>query len=136
MPDLIRFRRPIGLFAFFYACLHFLTYIGVDQFFDIGAILKDIVKRPYVTAGFTGFVLLIPLAVTSTAGWIRRLGGKRWQKLHRLIYVSAIAGVIHYYWLVKSDIRLPLFYGFLVALELGFRVAVRKPAKQPIRVRA
>ncbi len=132
-PELIRFRRLIGLFAFFYACLHFMAYVGLDQFFDMPAILADIAKRPYVTAGFTGFVLLIPLAVTSTAGSIRRLGGKRWQKLHRLIYVTAVAGVIHYYWLVKSDIRLPLFYGFLVALELGYRMAVRKPTKQPVR---
>jgi methionine sulfoxide reductase heme-binding subunit len=129
-PDLIRFRRLIGLFAFFYACLHFMAYVGLDQFFDFSAILKDIAKRPYITAGFTGFVLLIPLALTSTAGSIRRLGGKRWQKLHRLIYVTAVAGVIHYYWLVKSDIRLPLLYGFLVALEFGARLVVRKPARK------
>ena len=132
-PDLIRFRRLIGLFAFFYGCLHFMAYVGLDQFFDMAAIWKDIAKRPYVTAGFTGFVLMIPLAATSTAGWIRRLGGKRWQKLHRLIYVTAIAGVVHYYWLVKSDVRLPILYGFLVALELGFRVtAMRKPAKKSV----
>jgi methionine sulfoxide reductase heme-binding subunit len=131
-PELIRFRRLIGLFAFFYACLHFMAYVGLDQFFDFSAIWKDIAKRPYVTAGFTGFVLLIPLAVTSTTGWIRRLGGKRWQQIHRLIYVTAIAGVIHYYWLVKSDIRLPLFYGCLVAIELTYRLVVRKPAKKPV----
>jgi methionine sulfoxide reductase heme-binding subunit len=131
-PDLIRFRRLIGLFAFFYACLHFMAYVGLDQLFDAAAIWKDIAKRPYVTAGFTGFALMIPLAVTSTAGWIRRLGGKRWQKLHRLIYVTAIAGVIHYYWLVKSDVRLPIFYGFLVALELGFRATARKPMRKPV----
>jgi sulfoxide reductase heme-binding subunit YedZ len=129
-PDLIRFRRLIGLFAFFYVCLHFTSYFWLDQFFDMPAILKDIAKRPYITAGFTGFVLLIPLAVTSTVGWIRRLGGKRWQRLHRLVYISAIAGVIHYYWLVKSDVRLPLFYGLLVAMELAWRMAAaRKPAK-------
>jgi sulfoxide reductase heme-binding subunit YedZ len=92
-------------------------------------VAKDVAKRPYVTAGFTAFVLMIPLALTSTAGWIRRLGGKRWQRLHRLIYVSAIAAVIHYYWLVKSDIRLPALYGALVALELGYRVAVSKSWK-------
>jgi sulfoxide reductase heme-binding subunit YedZ len=126
LPDLIRFRRLIGLFAFFYACLHFTAYLWLDQFFDLSAILKDIAKRPYITAGFTGFVLLIPLAVTSTNSWIRRLGGKRWQKLHRLVYISAIAGVIHYYWLVKSDIRLPVLYGALVGLELGYRFLVRK----------
>jgi methionine sulfoxide reductase heme-binding subunit len=134
LPDLIRFRRLVGLFAFFYACLHFSAYIGLDQFFDFSAIWKDIAKRPYITAGFTGFVLMIPLAVTSTTGWIRRLGGKRWQKLHRLIYITAIAGVIHYYWLVKSDIRLPVFYGFLVAIELTSRLIVRKPAKKTVAV--
>ena len=132
LPELIRFRRLIGLFAFFYACLHFLAYVGLDQFFDLPAIWKDIAKRPYVTAGFTGFVAMIPLAVTSTVGWIRRLGGKQWQRLHRLIYLTAIAGVIHYYWLVKSDVRLPIFYGVLMALELGFRAAVRKPTKKAV----
>ena len=96
----------------------------------MAAIVKDVAKRPYVTAGFTGFVLLIPLAITSTTGWIRRLGGKRWQRLHRLIYVTAIAAVIHYYWLVKSDIRLPVLYGTLVALELGYRLAVLKPSRK------
>jgi sulfoxide reductase heme-binding subunit YedZ len=126
VPDLIRFRRLIGLFAFFYACLHFATYLWLDHSFDMPAIVKDVAKRPYVTAGFTGFVLMIPLAITSTTGWIRRLGGKRWQRLHRLIYVTAIAGVIHYYWLVKSDIRLPVLYGTLVALELIYRLAVSK----------
>jgi sulfoxide reductase heme-binding subunit YedZ len=131
VPDLIRFRRLIGLFAFFYACLHFATYLWLDHGFDMAAIVKDVAKRPYVTAGFTGFVLLIPLAVTSTTGWIRRLGGKRWQRLHRLIYVTAIAGVIHYYWLVKSDIRLPVLYGALVALELGYRLlAALKPSRK------
>jgi sulfoxide reductase heme-binding subunit YedZ len=121
-PWLIKFRRMFGLFAFFYACLHFLTYIWLDQFFSWPSIVKDVYKRPFITAGFTAFVLLIPLALTSTAGWIRRLGGKRWQMLHRLIYLSAVAGVVHYYWLVKSDVRLPLLYGVLVALLLGFRM--------------
>lgn len=133
-PDLIRFRRLIGLFAFFYASLHFMAYIGLDEFFDFHAIWADIAKRPYVTAGFTGFVLMIPLAVTSTTGWIRRLGGRRWQRLHKLIYLTAIAGVIHYYWLVKSDVRLPLLYGGLVALEFALRLMVRKPAKKPVLV--
>ena len=128
VPELVRFRRLVGLFAFFYACLHFATYLWLDHDFDMPAIVKDVAKRPYVTAGFTAFVLMIPLAVTSTTGWIRRLSGKRWQRLHRLIYVTAIAAVVHYYWLVKSDIRLPLLYGALVALELGYRVAMRKPA--------
>jgi sulfoxide reductase heme-binding subunit YedZ len=132
MPPLIRFRRMLGLFAFFYACLHFSTWIGVDRFFNWGDMLKDIAKRPFITVGFTGFVLLIPLAITSTAGWIRRLGGKRWQMLHRAIYLSAVAGVIHYYWLVKSDVRKPLEYAFLVGILLAWRLwnwlsARRKP---------
>jgi sulfoxide reductase heme-binding subunit YedZ len=122
LPDLIRFRRMLGLFAFFYVCLHFLTYIGPDQSFDLGAMWKDVQKRRYITVGFTAFVLLIPLAITSTAGWVRRLGGRRWQLLHRAIYVSAVCGVIHYYWLVKSDVRKPLFYGALVAVLLAWRL--------------
>lgn len=121
LPELIRFRRTTGLFAFFYGSLHFSIYLGVDKFFDFHEIWGDIAKRPYIIAGFTGFVLMIPLAITSTKGWIRRLGGKRWQWLHRLVYVSATAGVIHYYWLVKSDIRQPLLYAFLVGVLLGFR---------------
>jgi sulfoxide reductase heme-binding subunit YedZ len=120
-PGLIRFRRMLGLFAFFYGCLHFLTFIWLDKFFDFGEMVKDVGKRPFITAGFTAFVLLIPLAATSTAGSIRRLGGRNWQRLHRLIYVSAVAGVVHYYWLVKSDVRLPLMYGSMVAVLLGWR---------------
>jgi len=122
LPELIRFRRMLGLFVFFYASLHFLTWFVLDKFFDWNEIAKDVVKRPFITAGFTAFVLLIPLAVTSTTGWIRRLGGKRWQMLHRLIYVSACAGVVHYYWLVKSDIRLPMMYGAIVTVLLAYRL--------------
>jgi sulfoxide reductase heme-binding subunit YedZ len=122
VPELIRFRRMLGLFAFFYVCLHFLTYIGPDQSFNLGGMWKDVQKRRYITVGFTAFVLLIPLAFTSTAGWIRRLGGRRWQLLHRAIYVSAVCGVIHYYWLVKSDVRKPLFYGAIVAVLLAWRL--------------
>jgi sulfoxide reductase heme-binding subunit YedZ len=121
---LIRYRRMFGLFAFFYATLHFLTYIWLDKFFDLHEMLHDIAKRKFITVGFTGFVLLIPLALTSTKGWIRRLGGKRWQALHRLIYFSAIAGVIHYWWLVKADIHLPLEYAAVLTLLLGYRIAV------------
>ncbi len=124
LPDLIRFRRMLGLFAFFYVCLHFLTYIGPDQLFSLSGMWKDVAKRPFITVGFTGFVLLIPLALTSTKGWIRRLGGKRWQALHRLIYISAFCGVVHYYWLVKSDHRLPLLYGAILAVLLLYRLAV------------
>jgi methionine sulfoxide reductase heme-binding subunit len=127
-PQLVRFRRMLGLFAFFYACLHFLTYVWLDKFFDLSEMLKDVAKRPFITAGFTAFLLLIPLALTSTAWSIRRLGGRRWQALHRLIYVSAAAAVVHYYWLVKSDIRLPVFYGALVGLLLLWRVFNRRKA--------
>jgi sulfoxide reductase heme-binding subunit YedZ len=125
LPDLIRFRRMIGLFAFFYACLHFLTYLWLDKLFDFRAMLKDVGKRPFITAGFAAFACLVPLALTSTAGWIRRLGGKRWQRLHSLIYITAMAAVAHYYWLVKSDIRLPVLYGTLVGLLLAWRVVSR-----------
>jgi sulfoxide reductase heme-binding subunit YedZ len=123
LPELIRFRRMLGLFAFFYVCLHFLTYIGPDQAFNLAGMWKDVEKRRYITVGFLGFLLLIPLAITSTKGWIRRLGGKRWQTLHRAVYIAAICGVIHYYWLVKSDVRKPVFYGVLVAALLLWRLA-------------
>ena len=121
---LIQYRRMLGLFAFFYACLHFTTYIWLDQFFDLHSVYKDIYKRPFITVGFTAFVLLIPLAATSTRWAIRKLG-KRWQKLHRLIYISAIAGVVHYLWLVKKDLRLPLIYGAVLSVLLLYRVGAR-----------
>jgi methionine sulfoxide reductase heme-binding subunit len=119
---IIQYRRMLGLFAFFYASLHFAIYIGVDQFFAFDLILKDIVKRPFITMGFTAFVLMIPLAVTSTKGWIRRLG-RRWQLLHRLIYVSAIAAAVHYLWKVKVMIGSPVYYAAGIALLLAFRIA-------------
>jgi len=124
VPALIKFRRMFGLFAFFYGCLHFTMYLGVDKFFNAHEIFADIFKRKYITVGFLAFVLLIPLAVTSTTGWIRRLGGRRWQALHRLIYFSATAGVIHYLWLVKADIREPLEYGAILAVLLAYRAVV------------
>ena len=132
--ELIKLRRMIGLFAFFYACLHFATYIGLDLFFDFGAIGKDILKRPYITVGFLAFVIMVPLAATSTAGMIRRLG-KRWQQLHRLVYVAAIAGVIHFYWLVKADISRPAQYGAVLALLLGFRLFVKLRSDRKARFR-
>lgn len=122
LPDLIRFRRMLGLFAFSYLCIHFLTYLVLDQSLDLRAIAKDVAKRPFITVGFLGFLLLLPMAITSTAGWIRRLGGRRWQMLHRGIYFAAVCGVIHYYWKVKSDVRLPVFYGVLVAILLLWRL--------------
>src|ERR1700740_3191057 len=115
LKQLVRFRRMLGLFAFFYACLHFSIYLGLDQVLDFRGVWADIVKRPYITVGFTGFVLMIPLAVTSTAAMVRRLGYRRWQMLHRLIYVSAVAGVIHYYWLGKSAVIPPPIYALVAA---------------------
>ena len=131
--DLIKFRRMLGLFAFFYAALHFSTFLALDHFFDWQRIFKDILKRPYVTAGFSGFMLMVPLAITSTAGMIRRLG-KRWQQLHRLVYLVAIAGVIHFYWLVKADISRPAQYGAVLALLLGYRLAVRLRQSSTMRL--
>ena len=124
VPSLIRFRRMLGLFAFFYGSLHLMTYVWLDKFFAVHEMLADIAKRPFITVGLTAFVLMVPLALTSTKGWIRRLGGKRWQALHRLIYFSAIAGVIHYLWLVKADTRKPLEYGAVLLLLLSYRVGV------------
>ena len=128
--QLIQFRRPIGLFAFFYGCLHLSTYVVFDQFFDFSAMLEDIRKRPYITVGFTAFVLMIPLALTSTKGWIRRLG-KRWTKLHRLIYLTAILGVLHFFWKAasKADVREPLIFAAILALLLALRVWRARPHK-------
>ena len=119
---LIGFRRMLGLFAFFYATLHFSIYLAIDQFFDWATIVEDVTKRPFITAGFAAFVLLIPLAMTSTRGWIRRLG-RRWQQIHRLIYLSAILAVVHFIWKVKSDLRDPLFYATILAILLAVRAA-------------
>jgi sulfoxide reductase heme-binding subunit YedZ len=115
------YRRTLGLAAFAYGTLHFLTYVVLDQFFDGAGILKDIAKRPFITVGFTGFVLLCVLAATSPASVVRRLGGSLWRRVHRLAYVAAVAGVIHYWWLVKADIRRPLAYAVVVATVLGAR---------------
>lgn len=117
----LRLRRMLGLFAFFYVCLHFLTYLVLDQFFDWNEIVRDIAKRPYITIGFSAFLLLIPLAITSTKAMIRRLG-RRWGQLHRLIYLIAIFGVIHYLWLVKADYLQPAIYAAVLAILLGMRL--------------
>jgi len=122
--DLIRVRRMLGLFAFFYGSLHLATYVWLDQFFDWAAIAKDVAKRPFITAGFAAYLLLVPLAVTSTAGMIRRLGGRRWRRLHRLAYASAAIGIVHYWWLVKLDTRPPRNYALLLAVLLLARVWV------------
>ena len=120
--EIIRVRRLIGLTAFWYACLHLSTYLVFDHSLSIDEILKDIVKHPWVLVGFTAFLCLVPLAITSTNGWVRRLGGKRWQRLHRLVYVAAAAGVLHYFWLVKKDVQAPLVYGVVLLVLLGSRV--------------
>ncbi|MFZ1640309.1 MAG: protein-methionine-sulfoxide reductase heme-binding subunit MsrQ [Candidatus Contendobacter sp.] len=119
--SLQKFRRMLGLFSFFYVCLHFGVYLVFDQFFDWRAIVEDIAKRPYITVGFTGWLLLIPLAVTSTNGMIKRLG-RNWRRLHRLIYLIGVLGVLHYLWLVKADITEPLIYAGVLAALLGYRL--------------
>src|SRR6267142_2157200 len=128
---LTRFRRTVGLFAFFYGSLHLLTYISFDRFFHLTTIPGDVVKRPFIAIGMTAFFLMVPLAITSTDKMVRRLGGKRWTQLHRLVYLSGILGVLHYYMLVKSDVRLPLTFGFLLALLLGFRLFAKYYTSQP-----
>lgn len=136
---LIRVRRMLGLFAFAYATIHLLIYFGLDQAFSLAYIGEEIAERPYITVGFTAWLLLLPLAVTSTKGWIRRLG-RRWQALHRLVYPAAALGVLHFYWLVKADTREPLLFAAILAILLGARVAYRvarasgRPGRDP-RVR-
>jgi len=130
--ELLRYRRMLGLFSFFYACLHFTTYVWLDQFFDPASIAKDIIKRPFITIGFTAFVLLIPLAVTSSHAMMRRLG-RRWQLLHRLIYPIALLGVVHYLWLVKKDLTEPLIYAAILALLLVARLPWGVKLLQAIR---
>jgi sulfoxide reductase heme-binding subunit YedZ len=120
---LARLRRMFGLYAFFYAVLHLTSYIWLEQFFDGTAIIKDIVKRPFITIGFAAFAMMVPLAVTSTDKMVRRIGGKNWIALHRLVYVLAICGVVHYWWLVKRDITQPAIYALVLAVLLGYRAA-------------
>jgi methionine sulfoxide reductase heme-binding subunit len=121
LPWLMRLRRMLGLFAFAYVCLHFANWLVLDRWFDGRAIVADIAKRPYITVGFTAFLMLVPLALTSTDGWIRRLG-RRWHLLHRLVYPAAVLGCVHYWWQVKADWREPLLYAAVLALLLGWRV--------------
>jgi methionine sulfoxide reductase heme-binding subunit len=127
-PKLARYRRMLGLFAFFYLCLHFMTWFILDKSFSFSDMWADIVKRRFITVGMLGFAILIPLAITSTAGWVRRMGFVPWQRLHRLVYLAALAGVIHYYWLVKSDVRLPLLYGAILAVLMVYRFFMWKQA--------
>jgi sulfoxide reductase heme-binding subunit YedZ len=128
----IQYRRMLGLFVFFYATLHFLTYLVLDQFFAFDLILKDILKRRYITVGFLAFVLMIPLAITSTRGWIRRLG-RQWIVLHRLIYVSAVAAAVHYLWKVKVMVGPPVYYAVGIAFLLGFRLVWQIRSAKPVR---
>lgn len=121
-PWLLRLRRTAGLLAFFYACLHFTTYIWFDRFFDLDDILKDIVKRPFITVGFAAFVLLVPLAATSNNAIIKRLGARLWQRIHYAVYLIAVLAVVHYWWLVKKDITQPAIYAAVFFLLLALRL--------------
>ncbi len=133
---LIKLRRMLGLYAFFYAVLHFGTYIGLDQFFAFGFILEDITERPYITVGFTAFLMLIPLAATSTRKMVKRLGGKRWVRLHRLVYVAAALGVLHFLWLVKADVREPVIFGWTLVALLGYRLVAERLRSRRAALRA
>lgn len=129
---IIQYRRMLGLFAFFYASLHFLTYIVLDKYFAFGEMMADVAKRPFITAGFVAFVSMLPLAITSTKGWIRRLG-RRWQSLHRLIYVSGVAAAVHFVWKVKVAIGEPVYYAIALAVLLGFRVVWQLKSAKSLR---
>lgn len=125
LAALTRFRRMLGLFAFFYASMHLTSYVAVDQFFDWAAVWKDIVKRNYITVGMIAFAILLPLAITSTKSMVKRLGGRRWQALHRAVYVAGVLGVVHFYMMVKADVREPLIYAGILACLLGWRLHAR-----------
>jgi sulfoxide reductase heme-binding subunit YedZ len=137
LPWMIKFRRMTGLYAFFYGALHLLTYLWFDKVFNLGAVVDDTVKRPFILFGMLSFFLMVPLAITSTNSMIKRLGGKRWNQLHRLVYVAAIAGVVHYWMLVKADIRIPLIFAAVIAALLGYRVLAavfpRAFERRPVR---
>ncbi|HEX7081991.1 MAG TPA: protein-methionine-sulfoxide reductase heme-binding subunit MsrQ [Gammaproteobacteria bacterium] len=137
-PALTRFRRMLGLYAFFYSCLHLSIWLLLDLQLDLPAMVEDVIERKYITVGMAAFLAMVPLAITSTAGWVRRLGYRRWQKLHRLVYFSAAGGVIHYYWLVKSDVREPLLYAAILLALLAVRLPnwLRKPQPATKRARA
>jgi sulfoxide reductase heme-binding subunit YedZ len=135
--EVIRVRRLIGLTAFWYALLHFLTYVVFDQSLSVADITEDVAKHPWVLVGFASFLMLVPLAVTSTNGWIRRLGGRRWQRLHGLVYPAAIGGVLHFLWLVKKDVRTPVYFAVVLAVLLSIRLWVsRRPRRAPVRASA
>jgi len=123
--SLVKFRRMLGLFAFFYGSLHLLTYIWFDRLFNLRSTVADVAQRPFILVGMLAFLLMVPLAITSTNKMVKRIGGKRWAKLHRLVYVAAIAGVVHFWMLVKSDVRLPLTFAFIILFLLGYRLLVK-----------
>ena len=129
----LRLRRMLGLFAFFYACCHFLTYAGLDQAFDVREIWKDVVKRKFITAGMATLLLLTPLAITSTNKMMRRLGFPRWKQLHRLVYVAGITGVVHFTWRVKADLREPLIFAAILGVLLCVRIIDRFRKSRPIK---
>lgn len=131
--SLIKFRRMLGLYAFFYGCLHLMTYIGLDRALSLSGTLADIFQRPFIAIGMVSFFLMIPLAITSTNAMVKRLGGKNWQKLHRLTYAVAIGGVVHFWMIVKSDITYPLLFGLVLAGLLGYRYYADKPKIQTIK---
>lgn len=133
---LVKFRRMLGLYAFFYGALHLITYVWFDRFFNLRSVVSDVVQRPFIAIGMTAFFLMMPLAITSTNRMIKRLGGKRWAKLHRLVYLAGIAGVVHFWMLVKSDTRLPLTFAFILFLLLGYRLLVRIDDRQQAVARA
>jgi sulfoxide reductase heme-binding subunit YedZ len=123
--SIVKFRRMLGLFAFFYGSLHLLTYIWFDRLFNFPSVAADVLERPFILVGMTAFLLMTPLAITSTNKMVRRLGGKRWARLHRLVYLAAISGVLHFWMLVKSDVRLPLTFAFIILFLLGYRLLVK-----------
>ena len=133
---LVKFRRMLGLYTFFYGTLHLITYVWFDRFFNLRSVVSDVVQRPFIAIGMTAFFLMMPLALTSTNQMVKRLGGKRWAKLHRLVYLAGIAGVVHFWMLVKSDIRLPLTFAFILFLLFGYRVLVRIDNRQQAVTRA
>ena len=129
--SLVKVRRMLGLFAFFYGALHLLTYVWFDRWFNLVSVGQDVVRRPFILVGMTAFLLMVPLAITSTNKMVKRLGGKSWARLHRLVYLAAIAGVVHFWMLVKSDIRLPLTFAFILLFLLGFRLFAKYAPAQP-----
>ena len=129
---LLRLRRMLGLFTFFYVLLHVSSYVSFDHVFDVGEILKDIVKRPFITVGFAAFVLLVPLALTSSNAMVRRLGARRWQALHRLVYLISPLAVLHYWWMVKRDLTEPIIYSLLLAVLLGYRLYLKARGAPPL----